>query len=101
MTRSELIQYLIDKDSTLDEGMARMLVDSFFDCLTESLAEHQRIELRGFGALSIRMREPRTARNPKTGEQVKLDETASIYFRPGKLLQEMVNADEEVEAEVA
>lgn len=97
MTRSELIDYILKHHPALDETMARMLTDCFFDCVSEALTEHQRVELRGFGALSVRERDPRTARNPKTGEEVVLDKKASIYFRPGKQLQELVNDSYEPE----
>jgi len=50
-----------------------------------------RVELRGFGAFSLRNRSARLARNPRTGEQVKVDDRNSIYYRAGKALREYLN----------
>ena len=51
----------------------------------------KRIELRGFGSFSIRVREPRMARNPKTDEEINLAERKTVYFRAGKELKERIN----------
>lgn len=67
------------------------VIDTVFDTLKGQLVKGGRIELRGFGAFSVRRREARTARNPKTGEEVSVGERHAIYFRAGKELREKVN----------
>ena len=60
--------------------------------MAQSLADGDRIEIRGFGSFSLHFRAPRTGRNPKTGESVELEGKYVPYFKPGKELRERVNA---------
>jgi integration host factor subunit beta len=69
------------------------LVNTVLNEISTGLVQGDRIELRGFGAFSIRKREPRVARNPKNGASVTVGERFAIYFRAGKELRERVNAD--------
>lgn len=66
-------------------------VNAAFAAIAEALTEGRRVELRGFGAFSIRKREGRVARNPKNGQEVRIGERNAIYFRTGKELHERVN----------
>jgi integration host factor subunit beta len=91
VTKSELISRLIKRFPQLGQRGADALVNTVFATIADGLAEGGRVELRGFGAFSVRTRDPRTARNPKNGAAVKVETRHSIYFRAGKELREKVN----------
>ena len=93
MTKSELIKRLKEKYETLYLKDVNLVVDVVLDCVSDALANGDRVELRGFGSFSSRERAPRTARNPKTGESVKLGARKAIYFRAGKELRDRMNDD--------
>src|ERR1700677_3741241 len=84
MTKSELIRQLINKYPHLYQRDLEKAVDAIFSAMSEKLVEGGRIELRGFGTFSIRKREPRKARNPKSGEALHIGKRHVIYFRPGQ-----------------
>lgn len=67
------------------------IVATVFDGIATALAEGRRVELRGFGAFSIKQRDPRTGRNPRTGQSVQVTGKAVPHFKPGKELRERVN----------
>lgn len=67
------------------------IVTVVFDRIINSLAKGDRVEFRGFGAFSIRKRTPRVAKNPRTGEQVKVEERNIPHFKTGKQLFELLN----------
>lgn len=90
MTKSELIQRLSKRYPHLYQRDIEVLVNTMFDEITKALAEGNRVELRGFGAFSVRKREPRAARNPKNGAMVQVEERHAIYFRTGKELRERI-----------
>ena len=92
MTRAEFIARLADKFGHLPAGEIDAAVRSIIDRLSLSLQNGGRIEIRGFGGFSLRHRQPRVARNPKTGEAVALPAMFAIHFKPGKELRERVNA---------
>ncbi|MGB0204888.1 MAG: integration host factor subunit beta [Neptuniibacter sp.] len=91
MTKSELIEILVDRHDQLSVKDIELSVKTMLDHMTESLAEGSRIEIRGFGSFSLHFRAPRTGRNPKTGESVALDAKYVPHFKPGKELREQVN----------
>lgn len=91
MTKSELIQRLSAKYPHLYQRDIEVLVGTILNEISAALAEGNRVELRGFGAFSVREREPRTARNPKNGEVVSIGTRHAIYFRTGKELRERIN----------
>lgn len=91
MTKSELIQRLSQKYPHLYQRDIEVLVNTILGEISDTLAEGGRVELRGFGAFSIREREPRAARNPKNGEVVNIGARNAIYFRTGKELRERIN----------
>lgn len=91
MTKSELIQRLSQKYPHLYQRDIEVLVNTVFGEISNALAQNNRVELRGFGAFSIRVREPRAARNPKNGEIVNIGERRAIYFRTGKELRDRIN----------
>ena len=92
MTRSELVALLANRNPHLMHRDIEMIVGTIFDQVTEALARGDRVELRGFGAFSVRTREARTGRNPRTGAAVDVAEKAVPFFRAGKELREKLNA---------
>jgi integration host factor subunit beta len=91
MTKSELILRLAKKYPHLYQRDIETLVNTVFDNISDTLIEGGRVELRGFGAFSVRKREARKARNPKNGQEVFIGERFAIYFRTGKELRERIN----------
>lgn len=91
MTKSELILRLAKKYPHLYQRDIETLVSTIFDDISHTLVDGGRVELRGFGAFSIRKREARKARNPKNGQEVNIGERYAIYFRTGKELRERIN----------
>ena len=72
---------------------ANNIVGAVFDEITDALAEGNRVELRGFGAFSVKNRPARTGRNPRTGESVEVEEKWVPFFKTGKELRERLNGD--------
>ena len=91
MTRAELIDRLIQGQPHLSQEDVELAVKTMMDQMSAALARGERIEIRGFGAFSLRRRESRVGRNPRTGEPVALPERHVPYFRPGKELRDRVN----------
>lgn len=91
MTKSELILRLSKRYPHLYQRDIEALVLTIFDNISDTLVSGGRVELRGFGAFSIRKRESRKARNPKNGKEVNIGERYAIYFRTGKELRERIN----------
>ena len=90
MTKSELIQRLTKRYSHLYQRDIEVLVNTMFNEIANALAAGNRVELRGFGAFSVRQREARAARNPKNGAMVDVGQRHAIYFRTGKELRERI-----------
>jgi integration host factor subunit beta len=67
MIRSELIQKIADENPHLYQRDVERIVGTIFDEITQALAQGNRVELRGFGAFSVKKRDGRTGRNPRTG----------------------------------
>ena len=91
MTRSELIAALASANPHLTSRDVELIVSTIFDEVTAALARGERVELRGFGAFTIKQRDARTGRNPRTGEPVAVDEKVVPFFKAGKELRERVN----------
>ena len=91
MTKSELILRLVELNPNLYHRDVERIVNCFFDTITEALAEGKRVELRGFGAFSVRQRDARLGRNPRTGEAVDVDEKKVPFFKMGKSMLERLN----------
>ena len=93
MTKSELIQRLAEKNPHLFQRDVERIVATILDEITAALSRGDRVELRGFGAFSVKYRGARIGRNPRTGESVAVAEKVVPYFKTGKELRERLNAD--------
>ena len=91
MTKSELIEQLMENNDVLNKREAEMSVNAIFDSIGQALAEGDRVEIRGFGSFTVRERDAREARNPKSGEVVKIPAKKTPFFKTGKELRERVN----------
>lgn len=91
MTKSELIEKLSAKHSRIPSADIEKGVKLILEHMSETLMHNDRIEIRGFGSFSLRYREPKVGRNPKTGEAVNLQGKYTAHFKPGKLLRENIN----------
>jgi integration host factor subunit beta len=92
MTKSELIARLAAANPHLFQRDIERIVTTIFEEITEALANGDRVELRGFGAFSVKQRSSRVGRNPRTGEAVDVSEKFIPYFKTGKQLREKLNA---------
>lgn len=91
MIRSELIQKLADENPHLYQRDVERIVNTIFDEVTDAMARGDRVELRGFGAFSVKRRDARVGRNPRTGETVQVEEKHVPFFKTGKLLRDRLN----------
>ncbi len=91
MIKSELIQKLADANPHLYQRDIDRIINKIFDEITDALSRGDRVELRGFGAFSIKHRNARTGRNPRTGEVVNVDEKFVPFFKTGKELRDRLN----------
>ncbi len=91
MTKSELIQRLAEQNPHLYQRDIERVVATVFGEISSALANGDRVELRGFGALSIRVRDARVGRNPRTGEAVNVSRKFVPFFKAGKDLRNRLN----------
>ena len=91
MTKSELIQRLAERNPHLYLRDIEKIVETVFEEITQALVDGDRVELRGFGAFSVKHRDARTGRNPRTGESVHVEEEHVPFFKTGKLLRDRLN----------
>jgi integration host factor subunit beta len=92
MTKSELILRLADMNPHLFQRDIERIVSTIFEEISTALARGDRVELRGFGAFSVKRRGSRLGRNPRTGEAVAVSEKHIPFFKTGKELRERLNA---------
>ena len=91
MTKSELIAKLAEQNPHLYQRDVERIVSTIFDEVTSALARGDRVELRGFGAFSVKERGSRVGRNPRTGEAVQVESKYIPYFKTGKQLRDKLN----------
>ena len=91
MTKSELIIRLAESNPHLYQRDVERIVSTIFDEISQALENGDRVELRGFGAFSVKRRDARTGRNPRTGDAVNVQEKCVPYFKTGKQLRERLN----------
>ncbi|MCK4503804.1 MAG: integration host factor subunit beta [Desulfuromonadales bacterium] len=91
MTKSELIEQLSDGHEILNKKEAETVINLIFGGIGDALSRGSRVEIRGFGSFSVREREAREARNPKSGELVKIASRKTPFFKTGKELRQRVD----------
>jgi len=91
MIRSELVQKIADENPHLYQRDVERIVATIFNEIIDALARGDRVELRGFGAFSVKKRDARVGRNPRTGASVEVDEKHVPFFKTGKLLRDRLN----------
>ena len=92
MTRSQLIARLVERNPHLTTDDIEKVVRTVFDEISDALSRGDRVELRGFGAFSVKERDSRKGRNPRTGETVEVESKKSPYFKTGKELRDRLNS---------
>ena len=92
MTKSELILKIISKNSYLYHKDVYKIIDTLFNCVTKALKDGDRVELRGFGTFTTKLRNARIGRNPKTGDPVAIPQKKLPFFKMGKLMKERINS---------
>lgn len=91
MIKSELVQRLAQANPHLYQRDVERIVGTIFEEIASALSRGDRVELRGFGAFSVKTRPARTGRNPRTGDPVEVDAKAVPFFKTGKELRERLN----------
>ena len=91
MQKSDLLEKLVAQNNNFSYSDSKIALDLLINKLSDLLSEKQRIEIRSFGAFSVRERKPIRGRNPKSGKAIELDSRSIIYFRPSKLIKNRIN----------
>lgn len=91
MKKSELIEKIASQNPNLTAKEVEKIVNVVFEKIVDVLAEGDRVEFRGFGSFSVCTRTPRMAKNPRTGQQVAIEERKIVHFKAGKGLYDMLN----------
>lgn len=90
MIKADLVNK-ISREMNISKQEAEEGVNLFFHTIKEAILEGEEIEIRGFGSFRFRERTSRYGRNPRTGEPVKVPPKKVLYFKPSKLLKELIN----------
>ena len=90
MTKADLVEEVV-RVANLSKKHAEIIVNTVFSSIVEALRKDDKIELRGFGAFSVKRRDARIGRNPRTGESVDVEEKHVPFFKTGKLLRDRLN----------
>ena len=90
MTKSELITKIASQFPQLTHADTALSIQSMLDGMVDTMANNQRIEIRGFGSFTIKIRQPRISRNPKTGEKVQVGAKRVPHFKSGSELKQRV-----------
>ena len=93
MIKSELVRRMTARNPHLYQRDIEHIVDAILDEIVGALANGDRVELRGFGAFSVKHRFARTGRNPRTGDKVPVSEKVVPFFKTGKEMRERLNVD--------
>jgi integration host factor subunit beta len=101
MIKSELVERLAERHGLPNKRTAETAVNAVLNRISEALARDRRVELRGFGAFSIKIRPPRLGRNPRSGKAVQLGERRFAFFRSGKEMRARLNQEETTVATTA
>lgn len=92
MTKSELVEQLAEGQVGINRKEAELIVNTIFDSIGDALVDGDRVEIRGFGSFSVRERDAREARNPKSGEVVRIPAKKTPFFKTGKELRARVDS---------
>lgn len=95
MVKSEIIEHIFNLNNKLSRKTAQTVVDALFDNIATALIRGGRVEIRGFGVFSIRMRKAGKIRNPRLGTNIESPERRMVHFGPGKNLANRVDVDTE------
>ena len=90
MIKSQFISSMASKASPFSDKDVEFVVNGILDIIKKAVLNGERVEIRGFGSISLRRYQRRTARNPKTGKLVIAPETFALHFIPGKTLKDRV-----------
>ena len=91
MTKSELILKITSKNSYLYHKDVYKIIDTLFNCVTKALKDGDRVELRGFGTFTTKLRNARIGRNPKTKESKVITSRKVVLFKPSKEFKDFIN----------
>jgi integration host factor subunit beta len=95
MIKSELVLKIAEQNPHLYQRDVENIVNAILDTIADALARGDRVELRGFGAFSVKRRDARTGRNPRTGETVSVQEKVIPVFKTGKEMRLRLNAGDD------
>lgn len=93
MIKSELVQVLCQKNPHIYQRDVEKIINAILDEITAALTRGDRVELRGFGAFSVKKRGSRLGRNPRTGASVSVDQKVAPFFKTGKEMRDRLNRD--------
>jgi integration host factor subunit beta len=91
MIKSELVQKIAQANPHLYQRHVELIVNTVLEEITQALSRGDRVELRGFGAFSVKNRPARTGRNPRTGAKVSVEQKFVPFFKTGKEMRERLN----------
>ena len=91
MIKSQLVKRLLNKNPHLIQRDVENITSIVLEKITSTLENEGRVEIRGFGSLSVRRRQSKNGRNPRTGEQIQIGASQKVKFLPAKALKEMFN----------
>jgi nucleoid DNA-binding protein len=90
MTTKKDIVKRISEHTALTQVQTKEVVQKSFDAIIDAIVEEGRIELRNFGVFEVKVRRPRKARNPRTGQPVEVPAKTVVVFKPGRIMEERV-----------
>ncbi len=96
MTKAELVDQ-VTALGDLTRRDSEVIVETFFAGIVEALHADDKVEIRGFGSFRTRQRNPRTGRNPKTGDKVSVPAKRVPYFKPSKELRDLINQSNKID----
>ena len=92
MIKSDLIEKIAEDNPHLFQKDVESIVNSIFEEIIEAMSRGEKVQIRGFGAFSVKKRDSRSGRNPRTGATVPIQEKHVPFFKTGKLLRDRLNA---------